>query len=339
MLLIILIVVVFDVSEKIEDFMGKEAPLSAIIFDFYFNFIPYIVNLFSPLFTFISVIFFTSRMASRTEIVAILSSGISFRRMLYPYMLSALVISGLSLYLNNFVIPHATKKRIDFENKYIRNAFYNSERNIHKQLYPGIFMYMERYQTETNTGFKFSIEKFMKGELFYKLNAENIVWDSVSHKWAVNNYYIRYINGMDESIKRGVKLDTIFPFTPAEFGRKDNNVETMDYHELNDYIADEKLKGSDRVEVYELEKYRRIAFPFATFILTLIGVSIASRKVRGGIGMHIGLGIFISFAFIMFMHVTTTFAASGLTSPLVAVWIPNIVFLFIALYLLKIAQK
>lgn len=339
MLLIILIVVVFDVSEKIEDFMGKEAPLSAIVFDYYFNFIPYFVNLFSPLFTFISVIFFTSRMATRTEIVAILSSGISYTRLLYPYLVSAAVISILSLYLNNFVIPNATKNRIDFENKYIRNTFYNSERNIHKQLYPGVLMYMERYATEENTGYRFSIEKFMKGEMFYKLNAEKIVWDSIQHRWSIKNYYIRYINGMDETIKKGEKIDTIMPFTPKEFGRKDNTVETMDYNELNKYIADERMKGSDKIEVYELEKYRRIAFPFATFVLTLIGVSIASRKVRGGIGMHIGLGIFISFAFIMFMQVTTTFAASGLTSPLVAVWIPNIVFLFIAFYLLKKAQK
>jgi lipopolysaccharide export system permease protein len=339
MLLIILIVVVFDISEKIEDFMGKQAPLSAIIVDYYFNFIPYFVNLFSPLFTFISVIFFTSRMASRTEIVAILSSGISYTRLLYPYMVSALVIAVLSLLLNNFVIPNATKKRIDFENKYIRNAYYNSDRNIHKQLYPGVLMYLERYSTDENAGYKFSIEKFMKGEMFYKLNAEKIIWDSIHKRWSINNYYIRYISGMDEAIVKGEKIDTVLPFTPKEFGRKDNTVETMDYAELNQYIIDERMKGSDRIEVYELEKYRRMAFPFATFVLTLIGVSIASRKVRGGIGMHIGLGIFISFTFIMFMQVTTTFAASGLTSPLVSVWIPNAVFFILAIYLIKKAQK
>ena len=339
MALIIMIVVVFDISEKIEDFIQKEAPLKAIIVDFYFNFIPYFVNLFSPLFTFIAVILFTSKMASRTEIVAILSSGVSYTRLLFPYMLSATVIALLSLYLNNFVIPHATKKRIAFEEKYIRNEFYNHDRNIHLQLSPGTYIYLERYSTEDNTGYKFSIEKFKKGQLYYKMIAENIKWDSVKSNWVINNYYVRTINGIKESITKGDRIDTVMTFTPKEFGRKDNTVETMDYNQLNLYIDSERLKGSDNIELYEIEKYRRIAFPFATFILTLIGVSIASRKVRGGIGMHIGLGIFISFTFIMFMQVSTTFAASGLVSPLLAVWIPNILFSFLAYFLLKKAQK
>ncbi len=339
MALIILIVVVFDISEKIDDFIAKEAPLKAIIFDFYFNFIPYFVNLFSPLFTFIAVILFTSQMATRTEIVAILSSGVSYRRLLLPYMLSAIVIAVLSLYLNNFVIPKATKKRIAFEDKYIRNEFYNRNRNIHMQLSPGNYIYLEGYGTTDNTGYKFSIEKFSNGQLDYKLMAETIKWDSVKKNWAVNNYYTREIKGMEEYIRRGKKLDTVLGFTPKEFGRKDNTVETMDYYELNSYIDSERLKGADNIELYEIEKYRRISFPFATFILTLIGVSIASRKVRGGVGMHIGLGILISFTFILFMQVSTTFAAGGLVSPLLAVWIPNFLFSILALYLLKIAQK
>jgi lipopolysaccharide export system permease protein len=339
MALIILIVVVFDISEKIDDFIDKEAPLKAIIVDFYFNFIPYFVNLFSPLFTFIAVIFFTSKMATRTEIVAILSSGVSYRRFLFPYMLSATVIAILSLYLNNFVIPNATKKRIAFEDKYVRNEFHNSSKNIHMQISPGSYIYMERFGTEENTGYKFSLEKFSDGKLFYKLMAENIKWDSIKNQWSINNYYIRYINGMDELIRKGSKIDTTLSFTTKEFGRKDNTIETMDYYELNNYIDSERLKGADNIELYLIEKYRRIAFPFATFILTIIGVSLASRKVRGGIGMHIGLGIGISFTFIMFMQVSTTFAAGGLISPIIAVWIPNVIFSFLALYLLKIAQK
>ncbi len=337
--LIILIVVVFDISEKIDDFIAKDAPLKAIVFDLYFNFIPYFINLFSPLFTFIAVIFFTSQMATRTEIVAILSSGISYRRLLFPYMLSATVIAILSLYMNNFVIPHATKKRIAFEDKYIRNEFYNNDKNIHKQIAPGNYIYMEEYSTPENTGYKFSIEKFEDGKLSYKLMAETVKWDSIKSHWIINNYYIRTINGMNETVTRGIKIDTTMAFTPKDFGRKDNTVETMDYYELKEYIASEQLKGSDNIEVYQIEKYRRIAFPFATFILTLIGVSIASRKVRGGIGMHIGLGIFISFTFIMFMQVSTTFAAGGQISPLIAVWIPNLLFSLLALFLLKKAQK
>lgn len=334
-----MIVVVFDISEKLDDFIGKEAPLEAIVFDYYFNFIPFFLNLFSPLFTFIAVIFFTSQMATRTEIVAILSSGVSYTRILFPYMLSATVIALLSLYLNNFVIPDATKKRIAFEDQYIRNEFHNNDRNIHKQISPDNYIYLESYNTEENTGYKFSIEKFSEGKLNYKLMAENIKWDSVNSHWTINNYYIRTIKGMEEQIQKGDRIDTTFSFTPKEFGRKDNTMETMNFYEIDKYIKEEKLKGSDNIEVYEIEKYRRNAFPFATFILTLIGVSIASRKVRGGIGMHIGLGIFISFTFIMFMQVSTTFAASGLVSPLIAVWIPNFLFSFLAWFLLKKAQK
>ena len=339
MALIILIVVVFDISEKIDDFLAKDAPLKAIVFDYYFNFIPYFVSLFSPLFTFIAVILFTSQMATRTEIVAILSSGVSYNRILRPYMVSAVVIALLSLYLNNFLIPHATKKRIEFEDRYIHDQFHNHDRNIHKQIAPDNYIYLERFATEENTGYRFSIEKFNKGLLYYKLMAETIKWDSVKSRWMINNYFIRTINGADEYIKKGARIDTTFDFTPKEFGRKDNTVETMDYNELNEYIDSERLKGSDNIEVSLISKYGRTSFPIATFILTLIGVSIASRKIRGGIGMHIGLGILISFTYIMFMQVSTTFAAGGLIKPLIAVWIPNVLFSFLAWYLLKKAQK
>ena len=203
MVLIILIVVVFDISEKIDDFIGREAPLKAIVFDFYFNFIPFFVNLFSPLFTFIAVILFTSQLATRTEIVAILCSGVSYRRLLLPYMVSAIVIAILSLYLNNFVIPIATKKRIAFEDKYIRNEFQNRNRNIHIQLSPGNYIYLESYNTTEITGYKFSIEKFKNDELAYKLIAESIKWDTTKNNWSINNYYIREIKGMDESLKFG----------------------------------------------------------------------------------------------------------------------------------------
>lgn len=339
MTLIILIVVVFDISEKIEDFMSNEAPLKAIVFDYYFNFIPYFVNLFSPLFTFIAVILFTSKMASRTEIVAILSSGVSYTRLLFPYMLSATVIALLSLYLNNFVIPDANKGRVAFENDYIHNKFYNRDRNIHIQISLGTYIYLERYSTDESTGYKFSMEKFKDGELTYKMVADNIVWDSTSSAWGINNYYTRTIDGPTEKIVTGVRLDTVLNFTPSEFGRKSNTIETMDYFELSAFIDSERLKGADKVEFYEIEKHKRIAFPFATFILTLIGVSIASRKVRGGVGLHIGLGIFISFTYILFMQVSNTFAEGGLVSPFTAVWIPNVLFSFLAYYLLRTAQK
>jgi lipopolysaccharide export system permease protein len=337
--LIIIIVIVFDISEKIEDFINKKAPLHAIIFDYYFNFIPYFVNLFSPLFTFIAVIFFTSRLASRTEIVAILSSGVSFYRMLYPYLLASVVITVMSLYLNNFVIPHANKKRIDFEEQYVRNPYSNQDRHIHRQIGPGTFMYIERYDNSENIGHQFSLEKIRDGKLYYKMMADFIEWDSLKSQWRVNNYFVRYISDNKESVRTGNTIDTTFNFTPKDFGRKLVNMEMMNYYELNQYIRDEKMKGTDNIEAYEIEKYSRIAFPFVTFILTLIGVALASRKVRGGIGLHIGMGLLISFSLILFMRVSTVFAQSGLVPAYVAVWIPHIIFGILAVYLVRKAPK
>lgn len=338
--LIIIIVIVFDISEKLEDFIQKQAPLKAIVFDYYVNFIPYFVNLFSPLFTFIAVIFFTSKMAYRTEIVAILSSGISFRRMLFPYFLGALIITLLSLGLNNFIIPHANKNRLEFEEAYVRNPFRNRDQNIHIQTEPGVLCYMEAYNNEDNVGYKFSLEKIKDSRIQVKLLAESIKWDSVQGKWKLNTYFIREIKGMKENIRSGFEMDTLIKnLHPKDFGRKTNAVEVMNLSELNDYIRDEKLKGASNIETYEIEKQKRIAFPFATFILTLIGVSIASRKVRGGIGLHIGIGLLISFAFILFMQVSTTFAMRGIVAPVVAVWIPNILFGILGALLLKYAPK
>lgn len=337
--LIIIIVIVFDISEKIDDFISKHAPIKAIAFDYYLNFIPYFINLFSPLFTFIAVIFFTSKLAYQTEIVAILSSGISFNRLLYPYFIGSLILAGLSLYLNNIIIPSSNKKRIEFEERYIRNAFNNQDVHIHRQIDPVSYIYMERYFSEANTGTKFSLEHINNGQLSYKLTADNIKWDSASNKWQINDYKIRYIYGMNEKIKSGTRIDTSFNFLPKDFGRKLMKIETMNYFELNQYISDERSKGADQIELYEIEKYKRFSFPFATLILTLIGVSLASRKVRGGIGLHIGLGLLISFSFILFMQVSTTFAASGLVSPLISVWIPNFIYGILAVYLYIKAPK
>jgi len=337
--LIILIAIVFDISEKIDDFIEKEAPLSAIIFDYYLNFIPYFANLFSPLFVFISVIFFTSKMASQTEIVAILASGVSFRRLLMPYLVVAVFLSGMSFYLNGWVIPHANKTRLEFENTYIKNPYVFKSRNIHRQIVPGEFIYFESFNNIDNLGYRFSYEIFEKGVLIYKLRAERLIWNDDSEKWAVENYSIRRIDGIQESLFHGSKVDTTFNFTPDEFGKRINNIETMDMGELSNHISAKKIRGAEGIQFDQVEKYKRSAFPFATFILTLIGVSLSSRKVRGGIGLQIGLGLLLSFSYIMFIQITTTFATNGNVPALVAVWIPNIVYSFIAAYLLKNAPK
>jgi len=337
--LIIVVVIIFDISEKIDDFIDGQAPFKLIVTEYYMNFIPYFVNLFSPLFTFIAVIYFTSKMASNSEIVAILSSGMSFTRMLLPYFIGAMVITILSLALNNLVIPKANEKRLAFEETYLRSRFYNFDRNIHKQLDPTTFVYFERYDTFRNLGYKFSIEKIVDGQLTYKLLSQIIKWDSTSNKWSIEDYYIREINGLEETLTRGVRLDTSLGIHPSEFARRINTIETMDYFELNEFIETEKLKGSEKVVFYELEKHKRFSLPFATIVMTLIGVSLASRKVKGGIGFHLGLGLLISFSYILFMQVSLTFATNANLSPFVAMWIPNLLFAGLALYLLKLAPK
>jgi lipopolysaccharide export system permease protein len=337
--LLILIVIVFDVSENIDEFIKKDAPLNAIIFDYYMNFIPYFVNLFSYLFTFISVIFFTSKMASDTEIVAILSSGVSYYRMLRPYFISAIILALLTFYLTNFLIPHTNQKRRVFKDRYIENINKEKEQNLHYQISPGTFVYLESFNMKNMTGFRFSLEQFKGNEMVYKITSDHIKWDSTENKWKIENYTRRDINGLQERITKGEKLDTTINLKPSDLYFRKEYYEEMNYYQLRDYIANEKLKGSEDVLMYEVEKHTRVSSPFATLVLTLIGVTLSSRKVRGGIGMHLGLGILITFSFILFMRISTVFALYGNLSPMMAAWIPNIIFAVIGLMLLREVPK
>ncbi|HOP04909.1 MAG TPA: LptF/LptG family permease [Tenuifilaceae bacterium] len=338
-LLIVGIAVVFDVAEKMDDFMEKGAPLNAIVFDYYMNFIPYFANLFSSLFTFIAVIFFTSKMAYNTEIIAILSAGVSFKRMMFPYFLSAAIIAVFSFMLSNFVIPPANRVRLDFENTYIKKPVRNTDRNIHRQVRPGIFIYMQSYNTYSSIGYKFSMEKYVDGELKSKLISEFVKWDTTINKWNINNYYIRNFSEEGEEVITGKRIDSSIYVTPADFTRRVNVVESMNMFELDEFIEQQKLQGTDNVDFFLIEKYNRIAYPFATFILTLIGVSLSSRKIRGGIGLHIGLGLALSFSFILFMRFSTMFAVGGNIPPFVSVWIPSLLYAVIGIILYRLAPK
>ncbi len=337
--LIIVIAVVFDISEKIDDFIERHAPFHAIVFQYYLNFIPYFANLFAPLFVFISVIFFTSKMAANTEIVAILNSGVSFKRMLLPYFISAVTIALISFYFNGWVIPHSNSKRLAFENVYIRNPVEFKDRNIHRQISPGVFIYLESYNNNDNIGFRFTLEKIQNERRTYFLSSDRISWDSVGGKWKIENYFIRTVSGYHEHITTGARMDTVLSFHPEDFRRRVTIVEAMDTPALNKFIEEEKLHSSENVSVFMIEKYRRTAVPFAIFILTLMGVSLSSRKTRGGIGLQLGIGITLSFAYILFMQISNTFATSGSITPLIAVWMPNLVFAVIALLLMRIAPK
>jgi len=338
--LLIMIVIIFDVSENIDNFLKNEAPFKAIVFDYYLNFIPYFINLFMYLFTFISVIFFTSKLAGDTEIIAILSSGVSFRRLLLPYLVSALFLAILSFYLGNFLIPRTDQGRRIFKNAYMENLTEDNDKNLHIQLEPQTFAYVESFSSKMQQGNKFSLEKYDGQQLVYKLMSDRITWDTVNLKWKLKSYYIREIDSAGQKVTMGNEMDTtIAALKPTDLYQIKERYEEMNFFELNEYIENEKEKGSIAYKKYEIAKHKRIAGPAAIIILTFIGVALSSRKVRGGIGLHLGVGIALTFSYILLMQVSTVFSAAGGLSPMLASWIPNFVFLIIGLYLLKTAPK
>jgi lipopolysaccharide export system permease protein len=333
LVLILSIAVIFDFSEKIDDFIQKQAPLNAIIFDYYLNFIPYFATIFAPMFVFISVIFFTSRMAVNTEIIAMLNSGMSFRRLLVPYFISAAFIAIGAFMLQNYVLPHSNIARLDFEEKYYRSSDFRrvNVSSVHRQVYPNVYIYMEQYNRISQSGRNFSMEKFNdKGMLESKMTANMIRWDSTTNKWGAWWYYIRETDSLGERLSSGRRIDTVLNVGPDDFTRAPEFVYTMTHGELIDYIHVLKSQGSDEIKLYLNEKYRRYASPFAFFILTLIGVSLSSRKIKGGIGMQIGLGLILTFSYILFMQFASQFSLKGDLNPALAMWLPNIIYTFIA---------
>jgi len=281
-------------------------------------------------------------MAVNTEIIAILNSGMSFRRMMWPYFLSSLVVAIFTFSLTNFVIPHSNLVRITFEDRYYRNTSHNKGqvRDIHRQVFPKVYVYMESYDPGSQSGRNFSLEKFTdSGRLESKLMAPQVRWDTTINKWSAWNYYIREINGKEETITKGLRIDTAFIITPDDFGRNPSVVGTMTYNELNNYIDLLRLQGSEELKLFLIEKHRRFSTSFAIFILTLIGVSLSSQKVRGGIGMQIGIGLGLSFSYILFMQFASQFSLKGNLDPMLALWIPNIIYAIIALFLYRIAPK
>ena len=325
--LLIMIVIIFDVSENIDNFLKNEAPLKAIVFDYYLNFIPYFINLFMYLFTFISVIFFTSKLASDTEIIAILSSGVSFRRLLLPYLVAAMFLALLSFYLGNFLIPRTDQGRRIFKNAYMENLTEDDEKNQHIQIEPQTFAYVESFNSKLKRGIKFSLEKYDGQKLIYKIMADRITWDTVDLKWKLTNYYIREIDSAGQKMTMGSEMDTVIAtLNPTDLYEIKERYEEMNFFELNDYIEKEKEKGSIAYKKYEIAKHKRIAGPAAIIILTFIGVALSSRKVRGGIGLHLGVGIALTFSYILLMQVSTVFSQAGGLSPMLASWIPNFVF-------------
>ncbi len=336
--LILSIAVVFDLTEKLDNFFENEAPLKAIVFDYYLNFIPFYMNMFSPLFTFIAVIFFTSKMATNTEIIAILASGVSFRRLMLPYLLSASIIASISFVVGGFIIPPANKKMLVFEDKYVRKFKKENASNVQMEVEKGVIMYIERYEILSNTGYRFSLEKFKGKKLVSRLTAQTISWDS-AYQWKITDYLQRDFNGMRETITRGVSKDTTIKVQPEEFFITSQEAAQMNNIQLRNYLVKQKNRGVGNIQGFEDEYYKRYSMPLAAFIMSLIGVSLSSRKVRGGMGLHLGVGLALSSLYILFSTMSTTFAVSGVMTPFAAVWLPNIVFIMVGVYLYRTAPK
>ena len=340
LLLIIGIVIIFDISEKIDDFVEREAPLKAIILDYYVNFVPYFMNMFSPLFVFITVIFFTSKMAADTEIIAILSGGVSFHRMMVPYMFSATLIAMFSLGLNLFVIPDANKTRLEFEQQYLKGKTKRVGRNVHYQIAPGEFVYTESFSSWNKTAYRMTLEKIVDNKLVSKLSAETAKYDDKTGKWVLKKYFIRDYNAdLTDNIRSGRQLDTALALTVDDFFMTEKTVESLDYEELNRLIETQQMRGDANIKYALIEKNTRFALPFSAFILTIMGVALSSKKRRGGIGWNIGIGIGLAFTYILFLQFSEMFVHTGTLPPSIALWLPNVVFTIIAAVLYRIAPK
>ena len=334
-ILIITISIVFDVNENLAKFSTNNAPLRAIVFDYYANFVPYFSNLFSPLFVFIAVIFFTSKLAGNSEIIAMLACGMSFKRLLRPYIFSAALIAALNFYLGSYVIPKGTVVRHDFESLYKNNKKNTSASNIQLMVDRGVVAYISQYDDIRKTGYGFALYKFENKKLVSQMNATVIQYDTIAEEryhWKARGYKIRTLKGMREQITSGGEIDTLIQMEPMDLVFSKGQQETFTSPELKRYISKQQDRGSSNVVQYEVEYHKRIASSFASFILTIIGVSLSSRKRKGGMGMYLGIGLALSFTYILLQTVSATFAINADTPPMLAAWMPNILYAFIAYY-------
>lgn len=340
--LIISISIVFDINENLAKFTTNHAPLRAIVFDYYANFVPYFANLFSPLFVFIAVIFFTSKLAGNSEIIAMMACGMSFKRLLRPYLISAALISALNFYLGAYVIPKGNVVRQNFESLYKNNKKNTSASNVQLQVGKGVIAYIGQYDDIHKTGYGFSLDKFENKKLVSHMTASTIQYDTISdskYHWKAINWKIRTLKGMREHITTGIEQDTTILMEPMDLVFSKGQQETFTSPELLDYISKQKDRGSSNVVQYEVEYHKRIASCFASFILTIIGASLSSRKRKGGMGMYIGIGMGLSFSYILLQTISSTFAINADTPPMLAAWIPNIIYFFIAYYCYKKAPN
>ena len=337
-ILLLLVIAMFDITEKLDAFLT--APLKETLFDYFASFLPYFANQLSPLFVFISVIFFTTKLADNSEIIAMLSSGITFRRLLRPYMIGAAIIAALTFALSNYIIPPTNVNRIAYTTNYVKNKAVAYGTNIPLMVRPGEVAYFGRFDNTTKQGYRFSLDKFNGKSIVSRLTASSVEYDTTrQYHWKLKDYMIRDFDGMNEKIRRGSTIDSIIPIEPKDFLIASNDQEMLTTPQLTDYIRKQKMRGVANIKKFEIEREKRLAETAAAFILTLIGMSLSSKKVKGGMGINIGIGLGLSFSYILFSTITSSFAVNGYTSPAVAMEIPNIVYLIIGIILYRRASK
>jgi len=323
--IIVMVVMVIDLTEKLDKFAQNDLGFWEV-FKYYITFVPFVAGLITPITTFIATVFVTAKLASHPEIIAILSGGTSFRRLLLPYFIGSAIIAVTSFYLNGWVIPNSNKKRIAFEVKYIRNKYYYNDRNIHIQVGPDKYLYMESYNNQANIGTRFTLEQIDSTRLVQKLSARRIQWDESNNKWKLEDWMLRKINDEGEVISRGAQMDTTLIISPKEFESDYRQYEGMTLNELRDYIHELEERGAEGKGFYVVERYIRFMAPFSIIILSLIGVIVSARKARGGTGFQIALGFLLSFIYIIFFMMARSLAEVNSFNPAFAVWIPNITF-------------
>lgn len=338
-LILVAVILVIDFTEKNDDFIKTNPGIGEIIFDYYLNLIPFYANMLSPITVFIATVFVTAKLASHTEIVAILSSGVSFRRMLVPYLMGSSLIAVIIFVLLGWVIPNANKESVAFQVKYIKSPFTYDSRNIHIKIAPETYVYMESYNNIANVGYNFALENIEGTTLKQKLTSNSISWNSDVEKWHIDNYTLRTFNGEDETITKGSSLDTTLNMWPRDFESTYKLEQTMTLTRLNEFINEKRDRGADDIEIYLIEKYERFSYPFAIIILTVIGVIMSARKARGGVGFQIALGFFLAFVFIIFVIASRSLAQVGDIAPQIAAWIPTIIFTGIGFLLYRYVPR
>lgn len=338
LLVLALISIVIDFTEKVDSFVNKNIPTKEIL-SYYIAFVPYISALLFPLFVFISVIFFTTRLAYKSEIIAMLNSGMSYNRYLTPYIVGGIFLSGILLYSNHILIPHANRSRLNFENKYINFNSFKTTTDMHFRISKNEFVYLKSYNVQGKNGYNFCYEKIVGQTILEKLWAENIAYDSVKKQWDLTQTVTRTLVNDKETLSKAPKISRKFNFAPGDLVEEFEVKQAMTTNELTAFIAREKRKGNPSLNAYDVERYRRSAAPYSVVILTIIGACMAGQKVRGGSGLHLALGLLISASYIIFMQFSTTFSIKGSLHPLIAVWIPNLIFTALAYYIYRRYKK